>query len=121
VKIPPDHRMDSSGEIEWLHLVGDAAPVAQNHDPVGDTSDVSKAVRDVENAAPASAHSVDDVEKPVRFGSRQARRGLIEDQHGSVSGDGPGNGDKLSMRGAERAEVLVKWRVKPDTGGDLSC
>jgi hypothetical protein len=120
VKVSADHCTDSSGEIEWLRLAGDQAPVAQDHDPVGDAPEVLEAMGDVENADAARAQSIDDREKPVRLGSRQARGRFIEDEHGSFGCDCPGNSDQLAMRGTECAEVLVERRVKPDACSDPS-
>ena len=93
-------------------------PVAQDHDPVGDAPDVAKAMRDIEHADAAPAQSIDDREKSVRLGSRQARGRLVEDQHRSLGSDRPGDGDELTMRGTKRAEVLIEWRVKPNAVGD---
>ena len=75
---------------------------------------------DVKNADAARAQSIDDREKPVRLGRRQARGRFIEDEHGSFGCDCPGNSDQLAMRGPEYAEVLVERRVKPDACRDPS-
>ncbi len=98
VEVSSDHRPHSSAEIERLRLVGDRAPVAQDHDAVGDAPDVAKAMGDVEHADAAPAQPIDHGEKPIRPDSRQARGRLIEDQDWSLGGYSPGNGDELAMR-----------------------
>jgi hypothetical protein len=120
IEVSPDHRTDSSGEIERLRLVGDPTPVAQDHDPIGNAPDVCKAMGDVENTDAAPPQSIDNSEQAVGLRSRQARGRFVKDEHGSFGGDGPGNRDQLAMRRAECAEVLVERRVKPDARGDLS-
>ena len=120
VEVSSDHRPDSSAEIERLRLVGDRAPVAQDHDAVGDAADVAKAMGDVEHADAAPAQPIDHAEKPIRLGSRKARSRLIEDQDASLGGYSSSNGDELAVRRTECAEILVERRVKSDSVGDLS-
>ena len=120
VQVSSDHRPDSSAEIERLRLVGDRAPVAQDHDAVGDAADVAKPMGDVEHADAAPAQPIDHAEKPIRLGSRQARSRLIEDQDASLGGYSSSNGDELAVRRTEYAEILVERRVKSDSVGDSS-
>jgi hypothetical protein len=61
-----------------LCLAGYPTPVAQDHDAIGNAANVSKAMRDVENANAAPAQSIDNSEQPFRLGSRKARGRLVK-------------------------------------------
>jgi hypothetical protein len=116
-----DHRLHGGDEIERARLIGDAPPVAQNDDPVGDALDISEAVRNVEHADAALAQAVDDAEQPIRFRSREAGGRLVEDQHRRVGCDGARDRDELAMRRAERGKILIERDVEADAVGDHPC
>ena len=95
------------------------APVAQDHDPVGDTPDVAKAMGDVEHAdaAPRSADRPPRKAGPPRepTGSRWAHQGSgpkpLRRQ--------PGQWRRVGDARDRVAEILVERRVKSDPVGDL--
>jgi hypothetical protein len=115
-----DHRPHCGGEIEWLRLVSDAAPIAQYHYPVGDAPDVAKPMRNIEHADAALSESINHREQTLGLQGRQTGRWFIEDQDRRVCGDRPSDGDKLTMSGTEAAEVQIDRHFKSDAIRDLS-
>ena len=113
-----DHRLHGRGEIERLGLIGDAPPVAKDHDAVGDPPDVAEPVGDVKHADAARPKPIDHREEALGLQGRQTCCRLVQDYGRRVGGDSAGDGDKLAMSGTERAEVLIERRVEPDPVGD---
>jgi len=108
VNVPPDHPADEFLPVDaGRRLRADRLPVAEHRDAVGQAENLFQAVGDVDDAHALAAEAPQSGEEGLRLGLRERAGGLVQHQHPRLTGEGPGDLDKLPVGDGQSADRLV--------------